>query len=79
VAVPLAVERWYNSSELGVIWEVSDRMGAAGIAAAVRLGMAGLFASCMLLGMAESPRAQEPSEAGVDSRRPDTAEESAHD
>ncbi len=48
--VHLAVERWYNASELGVIWEVSDRMGSAGIAAAVRLGMAGLFASCMLLG-----------------------------
>ena len=78
-AVPLAVERWCNASELGVIWEVSGRMGSAGIAAAVRLGMAGLFASCMLLGMAESLWARDPSEADTDSLRPDATEKSVHD
>ena len=54
-------------------------IGSAGMALAVRLGMAGFFASCLLLAMAESSRAQESSETEAVSLHPDAPENSPHD
>ena len=52
---------------------------SAGVAPAAGWGMAGLFATCMLLATAESPRAQDPSEVDAEPLRPKAAEKSAHD
>jgi hypothetical protein len=49
------------------------------MALAVRLGMAGFFASCLLLAIAASPRAQESSETEAVSLHPDAPENSPHD
>lgn len=54
-------------------------VGSAGIAPVVRLGLAGLLASCFLLAAATSLRAQESPEGAVEPRSPEAADKSPHD